>query len=85
MSGRGDIVPLLSKVRVPTLFFTGAEDGLFPVEEARSQAALIRGCKLVVVERSSHQSALEAPDQVLPVLRGELGRWLRADVSMAVQ
>jgi pimeloyl-ACP methyl ester carboxylesterase len=67
--GREDLVPFLPEIRMPTVFFAGAEDGLFPVAEARAQAAALPDCRFVVVERSAHQSALEAPEQVLPVTR----------------
>jgi pimeloyl-ACP methyl ester carboxylesterase len=72
MFERGDLVPLLPEVRVPTLFVAGSEDAIFPVEEARAQAARIPRCRFVVVERSSHQSALEAPERVLAVVREAL-------------
>jgi pimeloyl-ACP methyl ester carboxylesterase len=70
-----DLVPVLAEVRIPTLFFAGAEDTLFPVDEAQRQAAAIPECRFVVVERSSHQSALEAPERVLPVVREALAEW----------
>jgi len=72
MFDRGDSMPLLSAVQVPTLFFAGIDDALFPVEEARAQAAAIPDCRFVVVRGSAHQSALEAPAQVLPVVREAL-------------
>lgn len=75
MFGRGDLVPLLGDVHVPTLFFAGAEDELFPVEEAKRQAGAIPNCRFIVVEKSSHQSALEAPEQVVSVLRAALADW----------
>lgn len=68
MFGREDLVPRLGDVRVPTTFFAGADDGLFPLEEARAQAEAIPGCRFVAVERSAHQSANERPDVVLPIL-----------------
>lgn len=68
MFGREDLVPRLGEVRVPTTFFAGTEDGLFPLEEARAQAAAIPGCDFVAVERSSHQSATERADVVVPLL-----------------
>ncbi len=74
---REDLVPSLPAVRVPTLFFTGAEDTLFPVEAARAQAAAIPGARFVVVEHSSHQSALEATTQVLSLVRPALAEWHR--------
>lgn len=79
MFERGDLRPLLPQVRVPTLFFSGAEDTLFPVEEARSQASLLPDCRFVVVEHSSHQSVLEAPRSVLPALRAALCAWSLSD------
>ena len=78
MFERGDLVPLLSDVRVPTIFFTGAQDSLLRVHEARDQAGRIPECRFVVVEASSHQSALEAPQRVLPAVREELARWAQA-------
>ena len=66
---RQDLVPSLAEVQIPTLFFAGAQDSLFPVAEARAQAAAIPDCRFVVVEHSAHQSALEAPEQVLPIMR----------------
>ncbi len=79
MFERGDTVPLLAEVRVPTVFCTGAEDSLFPVEEARRQASMIPRCRFVVVEKSSHQSALESPARVLSVVREALTEWHRPD------
>jgi pimeloyl-ACP methyl ester carboxylesterase len=75
MFERGDVVPLLPGLTLPVLFLTGADDRLYPVEEARAQSAGIPECTFVVVERSAHQSALEAPDQVLPLLREALAAW----------
>jgi pimeloyl-ACP methyl ester carboxylesterase len=65
-------------VQVPAIFFTGAEDSLLTVREAREQAAAFPRCRFVVVEKSSHQSALEAPSQVLPVVHDALAAWSRA-------
>jgi pimeloyl-ACP methyl ester carboxylesterase len=78
MFHRGDLVPLLPQVGVPTLFLTGAEDSLFPVDEARAQASRIPRCRFAVVERSSHLSALEAPERVVPAVRQALAEWLPA-------
>lgn len=78
MFERGDLVPVLPEVRVPTIFFTGAEDSLFPADEARVQAGKIPQCRFVVVEGSSHQSAIEAPQQVLPIIRGEIANWVQS-------
>lgn len=75
MFARGDLVPLLSDIQIPVLFLTGANDPLFSVEEARRQAAAIPECRFVVVEGSAHQSALESPEQVLPIVRNTIAAW----------
>lgn len=72
MFEREDLLPSLGDVRVPTVFFAGTEDGIFPLEEARAQAAAIPGCLFVAVERSAHHSATERPDVVLPIVRDVL-------------
>jgi pimeloyl-ACP methyl ester carboxylesterase len=75
MFERGDPVAALSEVHVPVVFVAGADDALFPVEEARGQAALIPECQFVVIERSAHQSALESPTRVLPLVRAAIRQW----------
>jgi pimeloyl-ACP methyl ester carboxylesterase len=72
MFGRGDLVRRLGEIRVPTIFFAGTEDDIFPLEEARAQAAAIRDCRFVAVERSAHHSAMERPDVVLPIVREQI-------------
>lgn len=69
MLDRPSLLGRLPQVRVPTLFVTGAEDGLFPVERARAQAALIPGARFAVIDGTAHQSVWEAPEKVLPLLR----------------
>jgi pimeloyl-ACP methyl ester carboxylesterase len=82
MFGRGDLRPVLPDVHVPVLFLTGAQDSLLPVDEARRQAAAIPECRFVVIERSAHQSVLESPPQVLPVVRAAIAEWVgRASLS----
>jgi 3-oxoadipate enol-lactonase len=81
---RGDVVQVLPEIRLPTVFFSGAEDALLSVDEARAEAAAVPGSRFVVVERSSHQSALEAPDQVLPVIRESIASWSSPPGTAAV-
>lgn len=69
MFGREDLVPRLGEVRVPTVFFAGTDDALFPLALARAQAAAVPRSRFVPVERSGHHSAIERPDVVLPILR----------------
>lgn len=75
MFDREDPLPHLAHLRVPAVFFTGAEDALYPVAEARRHAAAFPQCRFVVLEHSSHQSALEVPHQVLPIIREALSEW----------
>jgi pimeloyl-ACP methyl ester carboxylesterase len=72
MFRREDLIPRLHEIRVPTLFFAGTEDDIFPLEEAREQASAIKNCRFVAVERSAHHSAVERPDVVLPIVREAL-------------
>ena len=69
MLDRPSLLPRLGAITVPTLFLTGAEDGLFPVEMARAQAAAIPGARFEIVSGTAHQSLWELPEQVLPRLR----------------
>jgi pimeloyl-ACP methyl ester carboxylesterase len=78
MFDREDPLPHLSEVLVPTVYFAGAEDTLYSVEDARRQSAGFPQCRFVVLEHSSHQSALEAPERVLPIIRESLLQWSRA-------
>lgn len=75
MFERGDALPALADVHVPVIFMTGADDSLFPVEEAQRQAAAIPDCRFVVIDRSAHQSPLESPQQVALVVRSAIGEW----------
>ena len=78
MLDRPSLLPQLPHVLVPTLFVTGAEDDLFPVDVARQQAGLIPDARFVVAEGTAHQSVWEAPDRVLPLLREFIDRVDRA-------
>jgi 3-oxoadipate enol-lactonase len=69
MLDRPSLIPRLGAVKVPTLFISGAEDRLFPVDLAREQAAAIPGARFETVPGTAHQSLWEAPELVLPRLR----------------
>jgi pimeloyl-ACP methyl ester carboxylesterase len=73
MFRRENLLPRLHEVRVPSIFFAGTEDDIFPLEEAREQASAIQTCRFISVERSAHHSAVERPDVVLPIVREALG------------
>lgn len=72
MLDRPSLVPRLPEVRVPTLFVTGSEDPVYPVELAREQANAIPGVRFEVVAGTSHLSAWEAPQAVVPLVRAFL-------------
>jgi len=74
MFRREDLVPRLHAIRVPTIFFAGMEDDIFPLDEARAQADAIPKCRFVAVERSAHHSAAERPNVVLPIIREALSQ-----------
>lgn len=81
MLRRTSFVPYLGELAVPTLFVTGADDELFPVERARAQAQAIPNARFEVVPGSSHLSVWEAPEIVLPMLRGFLAPLERDDAG----
>lgn len=62
MMHRPDSLPLLSRVSVPTLVITGAEDELIPVDESRRMASAIPGATLVIIPGAGHLANLEQPD-----------------------
>ncbi|MCI0779318.1 MAG: alpha/beta fold hydrolase [Chloroflexi bacterium] len=68
------LLPALCDVRTPTLLVWGSRDPLFPIEDARRAARVLRGAELLVVEGSGHWPYLEAPETFNPALLGFLGR-----------
>jgi pimeloyl-ACP methyl ester carboxylesterase len=69
MLDRPSLIPRLGAVNVPTLFISGTEDPLFPIEVAREQAGAIPDARFEAVAGTAHQSLWESPEQVLPRLR----------------
>lgn len=82
---RPSLIPRLPEVRVPTLFVTGAQDELFPVELARTQAQAIPGARFEVVPGSSHLSVWEAPEVVLPMLRSFITSVERDEIASSAR
>jgi pimeloyl-ACP methyl ester carboxylesterase len=69
--GRGDLLPELAGLSVPSLVMTGVDDLAQPV--ARGQAIAERiGCPFVAIPEAGHISSLEAPDFVNQALLGFL-------------
>jgi pimeloyl-ACP methyl ester carboxylesterase len=81
MLDRPSLVSRLAAIRVPTLFITGSEDGLFTVAEAREQAAAIPGARFEIVTGTAHQSLWEDPGQVVPKLRAFVSEVERVDMA----
>ena len=53
---------------------------MFPVEMARAQAQSIPGCRYETIEGTAHNSALEAPEKINPLV-AEFLRALPADAA----
>ena len=68
------LLPALCDVRTPTLLVWGSRDPLFPIEDARRAAGVLRDAELLVVEGSGHWPYLEAPETFNPALLRFLGR-----------
>lgn len=55
----------LSRISAPALIIWGAEDALIPLEAGRKMNALIKGSKLVIIEKCGHVPQEEMPTRVL--------------------
>ncbi len=64
MFDRPELGPSLPLVRAPTLVLAGDRDPIYPVDEARAEAALIPGARLEIIEGTAHLSGWEAPERV---------------------
>jgi pimeloyl-ACP methyl ester carboxylesterase len=58
---RPDYVPLLGRIRVPTLIVVGSEDEFTPVGDAEFLQRSIAGSELVVIPEAGHMPNLERP------------------------
>lgn len=68
VANRASVTEELSRIRVPTLLVTGAEDVVTPQWRARCMADRIAGARLEIVEAAGHSSVLEQPDRVNALL-----------------
>jgi pimeloyl-ACP methyl ester carboxylesterase len=59
------IEPDLNKINSPTLIIWGADDALIPIAAGRKMNSLIKGSKLVTIERCGHVPQEELPERVL--------------------
>ena len=64
MRDRTDSVPLLERIRIPTLVLSGGEDEIAPAPATRAMAERIRGARFLEVPEAGHLAPLERPDVV---------------------
>ncbi len=64
-SMRNNLLPEVSRIAVPTLFFCGADDRLVDPAGPRHAAAAMPAARLVLVPDCGHWAQLEAPDRFL--------------------
>lgn len=62
-----NLMPLLSKINIPTLIISGRNDKVTPVSHAKEMDRKIKGSKLVVLS-SGHFSFLDQPDEFVKLL-----------------
>jgi pimeloyl-ACP methyl ester carboxylesterase len=73
MAARPDSFDTLRSADLPALVVVGDEDGITPVTEAQPMAAALPRGETVVIQRSGHLSAVEAPEAFNLALRTFLG------------
>lgn len=71
---RPDSMPLLAKIRVPTLIVVGEDDKATPVDSARKMHESIPGSRLVIIPEAGHMTPVEQPDQFNKALREFLAK-----------
>ena len=62
----------LHRVRVPTLFVWGENDGIVTPDYGRAYSRMVPGAGLATVARAGHYPHLEQPDEFLALVRGFL-------------
>ncbi len=61
LGSRRDSSDILSRIRVPTLVISGADDAITPAAEAREWSAKIQSAKYVEIPGAGHLANLEGP------------------------
>lgn len=69
MAARGDSVPTLTTINVPTLVLVGEEDTLTPLSDAELMQRSIKGSKLVRIPAAGHYAPFEQPEAVINIVR----------------
>jgi pimeloyl-ACP methyl ester carboxylesterase len=62
----------LNRIKVPTLFVWGENDGITAPSYGKAYAGLVAGAKLAIIAQAGHYPHLEQPEKFLKELRGFL-------------
>ena len=68
LAGSPGLADVLPRLRVPTTILMGAQDALYPPDEAMPLARLAVGASIEVVPSCGHLAPLEAPEAVVAAL-----------------
>jgi pimeloyl-ACP methyl ester carboxylesterase len=69
-SGQFPVEPGLVGISAPTLIIWGADDQLIPLEAGRKMNSLIKGSRMVVIEKCGHVPQEEMPKRVVDEIVG---------------
>ena len=72
-AGQFPIVQDLGRVNARTLIIWGAEDAVIPLEAGRTMNSLIKGSKLVIIEKCGHVPQEEMPERVVDEIVSFIG------------
>jgi pimeloyl-ACP methyl ester carboxylesterase len=75
---RASLLPLLPRVRAPTVVVAGEEDSMYPAPTLKAAAGRIPGARFVAIPASGHISAVDQADRVTDLLERELMQWSQA-------
>lgn len=67
-----DLIPFLSKIKVPTLIIWGENDKITPISDARLMHKLINGSKLEIIKDARHSPFYTNPDEVFRIIKNDL-------------
>ncbi len=73
LGGEHDVSARLGELQMPVQLIWGANDPLFPLEHATRAHAMIRDCRLTVIEGAGHTPQAERPEEFNRVLHSFLG------------
>jgi pimeloyl-ACP methyl ester carboxylesterase len=68
------LLPMLGRIRVPTLLVWGDQDSIVPLECGRMYESAIPGAQLRIVEDCGHLAHLERPRELAQLVHAFVGR-----------